>query len=562
MKKIIFIVFIAVFSFCLFSCGKNKLSDFDKLVNAIYESETILAGYNESSTIKDGDLDVYYKDTSFVIQRGQKVKSEVEIVEKTLSTSGTSMYDETVSKYRTIDNVKYVEINGKTYENEYKMPTYYLTFVLSKEFLKEGYSLTVNENDYTLKASVLDNKISSLFLNKSMGKVSNLSIEIIVKDNRLRNFKATYSSTTGNVTSIDTNYLYADRGTGVAVFYLEGGICQSSTNRISFAYDFDGSIIDRLIADPNNIFTEENHKILKDGYHIEGWYQTKIENEDGTITYEDKWDFNKDKMDLKGVTLYANWEINRLYTYELYYKNESGEDVFLDSYEVKEGEVFYDLFMDNKDVEGYTKLGYLDSEGNPWNDKFTHPGGDSDLAIKVYADLIEGEYTVVKTARQLKTALNRSENIYLMNDIDLDGSEINYDSYSGIIQGNGYKITNFKIGYNDSRTALEGPLDDLKGSKDHLYVSLFFELKDATIMNVTFDNIIIDINTRNTQIKYIIFAPLAIISTNTKLENVSFTGSFTITRVPECEITKVTDGFFYQTNNVLIDEFTKLEISE
>ena len=87
-------------------------------------------------------------------------------VEKKLSTSGTSIYDEVSTKYHTVDNVKYTTINGATYENEYTVPTYYLTFVLSKDFLKEGYDLSINEENYTLKAEVLDNKISSLFLNK------------------------------------------------------------------------------------------------------------------------------------------------------------------------------------------------------------------------------------------------------------------------------------------------------------------------------------------------------------------------------------------------------------
>ena len=48
------------------------------------------------------------------------------------------------------------------------MPTYYLTFVLSKEFLKDDYKFVQEEDTYTLTADVLDNKVSSLFLNKSL----------------------------------------------------------------------------------------------------------------------------------------------------------------------------------------------------------------------------------------------------------------------------------------------------------------------------------------------------------------------------------------------------------
>ena len=76
-------------------------------------------------------------------------------------------------------------------------------------------------------------------------------------------------------------------------------------------------------------------------------------------------------------------------------------------------------------------------------------------------NLIEGEYTVVKTARAFKNALSRNQNIYLYNDIDFDEDEINFGDYSGTILGNGYTVSNFTIGYDDSRTGLKGELTDL-----------------------------------------------------------------------------------------------------
>ena len=65
----------------------------------------------------------------------------------------------------------------------------------------------------------------------------------------------------------------------------------------------------------NEIETEELDKITLHGYHIEGWYKTKVEHPDGTVEYQDKWDFDVDKMTLEGVTLFAKWEENKLYTY-------------------------------------------------------------------------------------------------------------------------------------------------------------------------------------------------------------------------------------------------------
>ena len=46
-KRLLLVVFTACLILVISSCGKKKLSGFDKLVNDIYASESILAGYNE-----------------------------------------------------------------------------------------------------------------------------------------------------------------------------------------------------------------------------------------------------------------------------------------------------------------------------------------------------------------------------------------------------------------------------------------------------------------------------------------------------------------------------------
>ena len=547
-RRFLLIISLLLMSICLFSCKKDKLTDFQELVQIIYNSEANLSGYTESTLIKDNDFVLYSKDTDCLIQRGKTVKTQVQQTEKILSSSGDRMYDETTSSYKTVGNVKYVEVDGNSYENDYTIPTYYLTFVLSEDFLKSGYELTVNENNYSLTANVHDEKISSLFLNKSLGAISNLKIAIVVENNLLISFKANYLTENGYAASIETTYSYAEKGTAKAIFHLEGGICQNSKNKITYLYDFDGTQESIKIVDPNVLITNPQDQITRNGYHIEGWYQEKVVDEDGNVEYKNKWDFDNDKMTLEGVELYAKWEINKIYTYELYYYNQNGEEVFLDKYEAKEGEKFSDLFLKNKEVEGYTSLGYLDAEGNPWDENFTHPGGESDLAIKLYLDLIEGEYTVVKTARQFKTALTRNESIYLMNDIDLEGEEITYNSYSGTIQGNGYKVLNFRIKYDSTKGGLKGPLDDINGTQDHLYVSLFFELKNASFINVSFEEIKIVINTDFSNIKTMIIAPMAIKAENVTMENVKFSGTIEFKKVPDCEIQTVIDNFWYKDN--------------
>ena len=568
MKKILLLIPILGMLLYLGSCGKNDKMEFEDFVKAIYDSEQVIAGYNETNTILDGDFEVYNKTTNFKIERGENVKSEVKIIEKKLSSSGKDTYDETETNYTTFNNTKYTVINGTKYENEYEMPTYYLTFVLSKEFLKDDYKFVQEEDTYTLTADVLDNKVSSLFLNKSLKSVKDLSIEIVVSEGNLRSFKANYKSTTGFDVKIDTEYFYANVGEARAVFYLEGGTCQNSKDRVSYVYKFDGNKIDTLIIDPNVLETEEQDQIYKTGYHIEGWYKTKTVDADGNVTYSDKWDFANDRMTLDGVTLYAKWEINRYYSYELYYYDKDGKEVFLDSYECNEGEKFYDLFLDKKEVEGYTSLGYLDSEGNPWNKAFTHPGGDSDLAIKVYLDLIEGEYTLVETYREFRSAVSRNENIYLLGDIDFDGKEMCFDDYSGEILGNGYKMINLTVDYNTLKSGLKGELNPDgtldNSSRNTLYIALFFELKDVTIKDLTFENLLIDVDTSLKDISNIVIAPLAIIAENVKLDNVHISGNIKYSKLPDKEINLnvVNDKFFIHSDDIDVADNCTIEVEK
>lgn len=583
--KISLTVIIIILSLTLSACNNNKSTNFEKLVKNIYSSEEVLTGYNEISSIKDKELEVYYKNTKFKIDRSEDIKTEVRISEKTLSVSGDKTYEENSESYRTVNNVKYTVVNGVTYENEYQIPSYFLTFVLSEDFLEENYELTKKGKNFTLNAKVLDNKISSLFLNKSLGAISNLSIEIVIENNKLQSFNATYLTKNGFDASISTTYLYNQKNNSdsnkddkyasrvEAIFYLEGGSCQNTNEKMAYLYDFEDES-EILIVDPNVLEKDEKKQVTKVGYTLEGWYQEKVESDDG-IEYKNKWDFSKDKMTKDGVTLYAKWVLEHQYSYELYYKNDNNEDVLLDSYKVSAGDKFLDILLDKTTVPGYTSLGYLDENGNEWDEEFVHPGGDSDVAIKIYLNLIEGEYEIVKTASEFKKAISSGKkNIYICNDIDMKGKEISFEKYSGkenedgeieynTILGNGHKIYNFKIQYDSSKSSLKGEINDLTSSKDHLYISLFFELSNTYIKDLTFDEIKIDVKTSLSTVKKIIFAPLSIKSTNLKLENFKMNGSITYTKIPdECSVEVKLNEFSYVSENETIDELSKVEVIE
>lgn len=346
-----------------------------------------------------------------------------------------------------------------------------------------------------------------------------------------------------------------------AIFYLEGGSCQNTNGKMAYLYDFKDDESEILIVDPNVLEKDEKKQITKVGYTLEGWYQERVESDNG-IEYKNKWDFSKNKMSKAGVTLYAKWVLNHQYSYELYYKNNNNEDVLLDSYVVNQGEKFSEILLDNKTVPGYTSLGYLDENGNEWDENFVHPGGDSDVAIKIYLNLIEGEHQIVKTASDFNKAISTGkESIYICNDIDMKGKEICFEKYSGTILGNGHKIYNFKIKYDSSKSSLKGEINDLTSSKDHLYISLFFELENTYIKDLIFDEIKVDVKTSLSTVKKIVFAPLTIKSSNLKLENVKISGSITYTKIPdECGIEAILDNFYYISENETIDELSSVEI--
>lgn len=306
-------------------------------------------------------------------------------------------------------------------------------------------------------------------------------------------------------------------------FCLEGGIYQNSKRDIVHYYPFE----EGLIVNPEEL---SGVKINKGGYNIEGWYKTKT-GEGENVEYSDKWNFSSDKVGAEGVTLYAKWVPNIIFTYDVCYYNDAGETVVLGSYPVKAGEKFEDYanFAKKRTDGVYTPLNYVDAGGNAWDFSFAHPGGEQSLAIKVYVNYLKGDFSLVSTARELKASTGK--NIYLLNDIDLNGEEFNFGDYKYTLLGNGHTISNFKIKYDPSRSGIKEDLED--DSKKSLYVSLFGNLNGATVKDVNFKDVKIDVNTALTTTYKIYLAPLGIKAVNATVENVTFEGSYTLSKLPE-----------------------------
>lgn len=185
-----------------------------------------------------------------------------------------------------------------------------------------------------------------------------------------------------------------------------------------------------------------------------------------------------------------------------------------------------------------------------------------------YLDLIEGEYTLVETYREFRSAVSRNENIYLLGDIDFDGKEMCFDDYSGEILGNGYKMINLTVDYNTLKSGLKGELNPDgtldNSSRNTLYIALFFELKDVTIKDLTFENLLIDVDTSLKDISNIVIAPLAIIAENVKLDNVHISGNIKYSKLPDKEINLnvVNDKFFIHSDDIDVADNCTIEVEK
>ena len=237
----------------------------------------------------------------------------------------------------------------------------------------------------------------------------------------------------------------------------------------------------------------------RSGYELLGW---SLAGEDGGPTYENGevvlWDFYSDTVH-SDITLCAVWE--RRSTLYISAETESGETAFINFY-AERGESYLHLLYDTdsngqyifredyvRDVvreaeiggEQYTALRFyydaartqpIDADSM---DEAVYPEDADELTI--YADVIEGEYTMVTQEDVDRELLSSGIRWYLVEDIDFGGAEQDaLTVFSGSILGNGHKISNLTV---RSRIA-RGNLSSERS---------IFGAVSGTIENVTFENV-------------------------------------------------------------------------
>lgn len=319
---------------------------------------------------------------------------------------------------------------------------------------------------------------------------------------------------------------------GIKVIYmLEGGTFQNGKDQVVHYYQFpEGG---QKLIKPLQSFADSGD-LTNPGFDFVGWFTKKSTDDAGNTVYSDEWQFDSDTVTEEGITLYASWKKQSKYTYDVY---DYDTDAFVTSKEVSEGVPFVNRYATRL---GYTLLALYDAEKQPWDETFKHPGGEGDVAIKVYAKYIVGTYAVVTSASELKTAISLKQNIYLANDIDfanvsdLDGKSksLSFGDFRKEFLGNGHTISNFSIPYSANRADLIEDFED--SSKKSLAISLFGQTDGAKIKDVIFENVSVDISilAGYDNIYKIYFAPLSVSATNTEISNVTFSGNITVTSLP------------------------------
>lgn len=341
-----------------------------------------------------------------------------------------------------------------------------------------------------------------------------------------------------------------ERNGASAIFYLNGGTYNNNSNRIIYYYD---AVTEGKETYIKNMQTD---KITRPGYVLEGWYRTM--NEDGT--FEDKWDFEKDKMNHQGINLYAKWIPDVSYAFELH----CGDEVYMIELDngYKNQEFSDDRFNYAKNYASANRLtliGFSTSEeGDSVEDKIIHPCEGESLTIKVYAKFIEGNYRVVRTASELVAALSGNYNIYLAADIDMKGMELNAETYTRHFIGNHHTISNFKVSADPSKVDTSDLLGD--GTRGNLFVSIFNVLLNATVEDVTFKDVQYIAEKDATRVQNVYIVPLAVKAENATIKNVQIMGTLSVTT--KKPYTALTDQLCMIHTNSTISEDCSVSVTQ
>lgn len=325
-------------------------------------------------------------------------------------------------------------------------------------------------------------------------------------------------------------------------FATNTAVIVDSYNLADLPKDGDGEATIALLAPDDARRDKEAFAAVRNGYFLAGWYAQRIEQED-TVTYADKWDFEQDVLTLPAdgeytatepvLTLYAAWvPLFEIEIYDLNSGNMVSSAVFspletdmehlqLPTWDENSGTVLMGKFPK---YTGYTWGDvYLDAEGSQKLEatEVAHPGKvnlDNATAentkMQLYVDYMEGDWFHITTAKQLVNNASVSGNYILDADLDFEGqiwpTVLLHGNFAGSIQGNGHTINNISVTQTNNSKVNTGLFGQLTES--------------ASICDVTFENATLTIE-GGTRVMGASFGLLAgTVSDSAQLSNVSVNG--------------------------------------
>ena len=366
---------------------------------------------------------------------------------------------------------------------------------------------------------------------------------------------------------------------GIKVTYkLCGGTFLNGEDKVEVYYRFSEGAA-RLIR-PLPINDDSQDEVERLGYVFGGWYTDE--------EYTSEWDFGYDTVGDEGVTLYAKWDREIEYLYNVGYMKD-GEFVGVAAIEASRYLTFKDsldkLVKAADSLAGHTLI--TDSLRLDENDKNAYFGSDglikesdTNVLIKVYADYIEGNYLLLYGASDFNKLSDaeykgKGKTLLLMNDVDFGGASLNagfrnafaaenggapnfygIHSYDPENQGVVYAIKNFAV-----------TCEKIGQIKDALTASVFGEIAGSAdnkvkINNVRFENAVVNVDVGNESITSVYVSAFANTIKNAEISNVTITSNVIVSRNRENYFFKAEKAFARELENVTTENcgFTAPEV--